>query len=103
MLDALEIYQQGYINYPRDAAEYRSGIEFPKNKRNGRKQADHIKLMNFIRDELNNNKEWRNKEGRPKKEDIVKEWQTNHPEGRKADCIKETGLSKPTVYKYWKQ
>ena len=59
--------------------------------------------MNFIRDELNNNKEWRNKEGRPKKEDIVKEWQTNHPEGRKADCIKETGLSKPTVYKYWKQ
>lgn len=32
MLDALEIYQQGYINYPRDAAEYRSGIEFPKNK-----------------------------------------------------------------------
>ena len=38
-----------------------------------------------------------------KKEDIVKEWQTNHPEGRKADCIKETGLSKPTVYKYWKQ
>lgn len=39
MLDALEIYQQGYINYPRDAAEYRSGIEFPKNKRNGRKSS----------------------------------------------------------------
>jgi TolA-binding protein len=24
-----------------------------------------------------------------------------YPEGRKADCIRETGLSKPTVYKYW--
>lgn len=103
MLDALEIYQQGYINYPRDAAEYRSGIEFPKNKRNGRKQADHIKLMNFIRDELNNNKAWRNKEGRPKKEDIVKEWLANHPGGRKADCIRDLGIDRKTVSKYWKQ
>ena len=103
MLDALEIYQQGYINYPRDAAEYRSGIEFPKNKRNGRKQDVHLKRARAVQMIDFPDGEWRNKEGRPKKEDIVKEWQTNHPEGRKADCIKETGLSKPTVYKYWKQ
>ena len=103
MLDALEIYQQGYINYPRDAAEYRSGIEFPKNKRNGRKQDVHLKRARAVQMIDFPDGEWRNKEGRPKKEDIVKEWQANHPEGRKADCIKETGLSKPTVYKYWKQ
>lgn len=24
-----------------------------------------------------------------------------NPEGRKIDCIRETGLSKPTVYKWW--
>lgn len=23
------------------------------------------------------------------------------PDGRKADCIRDTGLSKPTVYKWW--
>ena len=32
----------------------------------------------------------------------VREWQESHPAGKKADCIRETGLSKPTVYKWWK-
>lgn len=44
--------------------------------------------------------------GRPKgsgeKSKIVEEWQRQHPDGKKADCIRETGLSKPTVYKWWK-
>lgn len=80
-----------------------AGIEFPKNKRNGRKQDVHLKRARAVQMIDFPDGEWRNKEGRPKKEDIVKEWQANHPEGRKADCIKETGLSKPTVYKYWKQ
>lgn len=101
VLDALQLYKNSYINYPRAAVEYRSGISVPANKRNRRKQSEHIKLMNFIRDEINGNKEWRNKDGRPKKEDIVREWIANHPDGTKAACIRETGLSKPTVYKYW--
>lgn len=102
VLDALEAFDDKWIVYPRDSIEYKSGIPIPKNKRNGRKQADHIKLMNFVRDELNGNKEWRNTEGRPTKEQIVIEWRSANPEGRKADCIRDTGLSKPTVYKYWK-
>ena len=101
VLDALQLYKNSYINYPRTAVEYRSGISVPANKRNGRKQSEHIRLMNFIRDEINGNKEWRNKEGRPKKETIVREWIASHPDGTKAACIRETGLSKPTVYKYW--
>ena len=40
-------------------------------------------------------------EGRPTAEKTVKQWQQKHPEGKKADCIRETGLSKPTVYKWW--
>lgn len=71
-------------------------------KRNGRKRAEHIKLMNFVRDELNQNKTW-NKEGngrRPKK-DIVQQWRLENPDGKKADCIRDTGLTKPTVYKWW--
>ncbi|MFQ5082134.1 replication protein, partial [Clostridioides difficile] len=35
-------------------------------------------------------------------EQTVREWQESHPAGKKADCIRETGLSKPTVYKWWK-
>ena len=40
-------------------------------------------------------------EGRPDKAEIVLEWQRSHPDGKKADCIRDTGLSKPTVYKWW--
>ena len=28
-------------------------------------------------------------------------WRQRHPEGRKADCVCDTGLTKPTVYKWW--
>ena len=46
-------------------------------------------------------------EGRPKgssqQKKLVEEWRTAHPDGKKADCIRDTGLSKPTVYKWWEQ
>ena len=101
VLDAMNMYKESYVTYSRAEAERVSGISMPPNKRNGRKQKDHIKLMNFIRDEINNNKNWRNMDGRPKKQQIVEQWQQDHPNGRKADCIRDTGLSKPTVYKWW--
>lgn len=41
-------------------------------------------------------------QGRPAKANIVQLWQQEHPNGRKVDCIRDTGLSKPTVYKWWK-
>ena len=79
----------------------------PPNKRNGRKQADHVKLMNFVRDEINGNKNWRDGNGRPKgssqQKKVVEKWREKHPEGKKVDCIRETGVSKKTVYKWWKE
>lgn len=60
-------------------------------------------MMNFVRDEINRNTEWRNKDGAPTKQATVEEWQLHHPGGRKADCIRETGLSRPTVYKWWNE
>ena len=46
--------------------------------------------------------QFRNSEGRPSAEQQVRAWQEAHPGGKKADCIRDTGLSKPTVYKWWK-
>ena len=40
-------------------------------------------------------------QGRPDKAEIVADWCRKNPNGTKADCIRETGLSKPTVYKWW--
>lgn len=101
ILAALEMYNDNYITFPIDSITTLTALQIEKNKRNGRKQAEHIKIMNFIRDEINNNKEWRNKEGRPTKENIIKQWRKDNPQGTKAECIKDTGISKPTVYKWW--
>lgn len=100
--DALQSFEdKGYVTYPINSIANRSGIHIEKNKRNGRRRADHIKLMNFVRDEINGNKNWRDGNGRKPKKDIVAEWRAKNPNGKKADCIRETGLTKPTVYKWW--
>lgn len=100
---ALQAYNDNYITFPRDSIKKLTKVDMPKNKRNGRSREEHIKLMNFIRDELNKNKTW-NKvgNGRKPKMEVVKEWRMENPKGTKAQCIKDTGLSKPTVYKWWK-
>lgn len=84
------------------------GYDFKRigNKRNGRKQADHLKRARALQNVDYPNGEWRNKDGRPKgsgsAEQMVRAWQEANPKGKKADCIRETGLSKPTVYRWWK-
>lgn len=101
IMAALEMYNDSYITFPIDSISALTALRIDKNKRNGRKQAEHIKIMNFIRDEINGNKEWRNKNGQPTKERRIIEWRQKNPTGTKAQCIKETGISKPTVYKWW--
>ena len=95
---ALECYDDRYATFPIDDIEKLSDIRIERNKRNGRKQAEHIKLMNFVREELNGNKHW---QGRKPKGDIVKQWQAEHPTGKKSECRRDTGLSRPTIDKYW--
>ena len=81
----------------------KTGIRLTTNKRNGRKQSQHVKIMNAIREIEHPDGEWRNKNGAPEKKEIVEEWQQLHPNGKKSECIKDTGLSKPTVYKWWRK
>ena len=104
---ALECYDVQFTTFPIDDISRLSGISIEKNKRNGRPQEQHIKIMNAIRDIEHPDGAWRNKEGRPKgssqQKKLVEEWRTAHPDGKKADCIRDTGLSKPTVYKWWEQ
>ena len=81
------------------------GYEFKRigSKRNGRKREAHLKMARLIRDEVNGQRnKWRNNDGAPTKQDIVRAYREAHPRARKADCIRDTGLSKPTVYKWWK-
>jgi len=102
VLDALEAFNEKWITYPRNSVEYKSGIRIKANKRNGRKQSDHVRRITVLRDLDFPEGSWRNKDGRPEKKDIVEEWCLRHPEGSKADCIRETGLDRKTVSKWWK-
>lgn len=104
VLHALEAYTDSYITYPIDTIVNRTGIPIEKNKRNGRKQATHLKIARFTLETMNE-ESGKALQGRPKgsgtAEQTVKEWRKSHPEGRKADCVRDTGLDKKTVYKWW--
>ncbi|WP_342998111.1 hypothetical protein [Catenibacterium mitsuokai] len=103
---ALDCFDDRYCTFPINDIEAISGIPIPKNKRNGRKQKLHLRLARASRDilcEERGKKDWREGNGRPNKQEIVTKWREEHPEGSKADCVRETGLTKPTVYKWWNQ
>ena len=104
VLDALDAFDRGMVTYPRNSVEYRAGFSLPANKRNGRKQEVHLKgarAIQQINDEANGTN-WRAGNGRKPKKEAVEEWRLAHPDGTKAECHRETGLSRPTIDKWWK-
>ena len=104
ILAALELYNDSYITFPIDTITQLTALQIEKNKRNGRKQEVHLKIARSNKAILKEEGLLKS-EGRPKgsgtKEEEIKNWRQLHPAGTKAECIKETGISKPTVYKYW--
>lgn len=107
VLSALDCFDLKYCTFPRDDMAKISGISIPVNKRNYQKQADHLEEARAIRDirQRRQGKKWTDGNGRPKgsgsKGDIVRQWQEEHPGGIKINCHKDTGLSRPTIDKYW--
>lgn len=98
---ALECFDDRYCTFPITDLEKISAIQIKRNKRNGRNQGLHLQIARASKGILKMAGEMKT-EGRPPKQRNVEEWQATHPNGSKAECIRETGLSKPTVYKYWK-
>ena len=105
VMHALEAYTDSYATYPIDTIVWRTGIQIEKNKRNGQKQSDHLEEARAIRDirMRRQGRKWTDGNGRPDKLSVVAEWRSEHSEGTKAECIRETGLSKKTVYRWWRE
>ena len=103
VMKALMAFDEKWIIYPRRSVEYKSGIIIPANKRNYQRQRDHLEEARAIRDirSRRRGEAWDAHNGRKSQSEKVIQWRVDHPEGIKAECIRETGLSKPTVYKYW--
>lgn len=98
---AFECYDLRYMTFPRKDLERLTAISMPPNKRNGRSQILHMKIVSSIRDVIHPNGTWRKGNGRKSKRDIVQEWRAAHPDGKKIDCHRETGLSRMTINRWW--
>lgn len=99
---AMEAYDKSYYCYTINDIEHLMAFHIDRNRRNGRPQKKHLIMARLIRDEVNGHKDtWRKGNGRKPKSMEVYEYREKHPEARKADCIRDTGLSKPTVYRWW--
>lgn len=100
---ALDCLDSRYATFPRHDIANLSAIRIDPLKRNGRKQKIHLKGARALRD-INceaNDIDWRYHGGAPSKRDIVQAWRAANPTGRKIDCERGTGLSRPTVLKWW--
>lgn len=97
---ALECYDPKYCTFPRSDISQLTDILILPNKRNGRPQDLHLKLA---RQTLATVNEYHGTslQGRKSSRRKVLEWQIRNPKGNKAQCARETGLSKPTVLKWW--
>ena len=62
---ALEMFNEDYVTFPRDDIAKISGMSMPVNKRNWRKQRDHVHVMNTMKT-LKKQLGESVKEGRPK-------------------------------------
>ena len=98
---ALKAYDEAHKSFTRDEISKLSAIEIKANKRNGRKQADHLKMARFVRDEINQNIHWRDGNGRPELKKVVWEYLKDHPTAKKCEVARATGLERHTVYKYY--
>ena len=102
VLDALQAFEdKTLVTYPVTSIQNRSGIDIPKNKRNHRKQVDHLTVARAMREVKAKIGEPVSGGGRPVAQEKVQRWRQDNPSGTKAECIRSIGLSKPTVYKWW--
>ena len=102
-LCALHGYRDNFKTWGRDKLALVSAIPMPANKRNYRTRVEHLKGARALQEIYNPN--WRNTEGRPKgsgtKSEQVKSWRLANPTGKKIDCHRETGITRPTIDKWW--
>lgn len=106
LYSALDVYDRGYYNFTIDDIEKLTDIRIERNKRNYRKQNEHLERARAVQKIDYPNNEWINKEGRPvgsgTKENIVKEYIEKNPEDNPTEIARALNISRPTVYKYLK-
>ena len=100
--DAMLAYDENYNKWPIKTIEDTTLFRIERNRRNGRKQDEHLKRIRLLQTADYPNGDWRNKNGRPLQLEIVQRWREENPNNNnKSQCAKETGLHRNTVSKWW--
>ena len=97
---ALEVYDRGYYNFTIEDIDKLTDIRIERNKRNYRPQELHLRGARAIQEINDPEGSWRNREGRPSKEELVKDYIKNNPEHSPTEIARNLGISRTTVYKY---
>ena len=100
---ALEVYDKEYYNFTIADIEKLTDVRIERNKRNGRKQVQHMEVMRSI--QIVVYPDWRQGNGRPKgsgtAKEVIRAFLLEYPTASKAEVIRGTGKDKKTVYKYY--
>lgn len=103
---ALKMYNDRALVATRDRLEDWQGWTYKPIKRNGRKQATHLKIARSTLAIMNEDK-GETLQGRPKGSGTAKQkvhdWRSSHPEGKKIDCHRDTNLDPKTIRKWWNE
>lgn len=115
ILKALEMFNEDYVTFPRATIERVSGIPVPANKRNGRKRATHVRLMNRMKEfkkefgePLMEGRPVGSKDSKPRKqrpgmEQTIQDYMAAHPEQSVSEVAAALGCTMKTVYKWRKK
>ena len=103
--DAMRAYDEEYNKWPLRVIETTTGIKVERNRRNGREQSQHLRRARANRDISCDEKgktSWIEGNGRKPQSKAVQEWRVKNPDSKnKSLCARETGLSRPTVTRWW--
>ena len=101
--NALECLDLRYKKFPIKDLERISGIAIPKNKRNYRKQALHLRMARSNLEILSEDA-GHALQGRPKgsgeKRELIRSYAREHPDANHSDIAKALGVSRSTVIKW---
>ena len=99
---ALSMFNEDYVTFPRDDIARLSGLAMPVNKRNGRKQKQHLELIRGIRELRRRMGEKVSAGGRPSKRNLVAKYMRAHPEvTKKVEIARALQIERHTVAKYY--
>ena len=102
--DAYTYYSDAYATYSIRAIEAKTKISIERNKRNGRKQSQHVQVKNTMKS-LKKQLGEEVRDGRPKGSGTaaqnVTAYREEHPGSSVTEVARALNISRTTVYKWW--